>query len=236
MTIADINNLFDILYNNALSGKAPGLDLFDKSWFCTLSYRELVKEFAINVDSSEKRREELRVLINNGVVDYDGTLNTSFSDHLINISSKVFELPEDVWYILQETIKNDTTTIKVAPILLDEYNEQINNPFQKPNANKAWRLDLADIGAGTKHIVEIITTIVPTKYQFRYLKKPDAIILGDLTLIDDDLSIEGNTAASLPNISSEIHETIVKRAVLLAVEAYKENNLQSKMSITNKDV
>ena len=235
MTIADCNNLFDILYNNALSGKAPGLDIFDKSWFLTLSYYEIVKEKSVEFDHSEKIKGELAHLVKNTFVDYKVDLNATLNGLKINVNSKVFELTDDVWYIMQERLyTSETKSIGIKPIRLDEYNEQITNPFQKPNSKKAWRLDVADSREEPKKVVEIITTEVPTKYQVRYLIKPEPIVLGDLTTIDPDLDIDGRNTAQLPKISSEMIDEVIKRAVLLAVEAYKENSLQSKIAITNK--
>lgn len=235
MTASEINNKFDQLYDNA-SLTAPGLEMYEKSLFLTQAYKELIKEFAVDIDKNEKRRRELDRLIVNAYINFNQETDTSLSGIKISNYSRIFELPDDVWYILQERIYTSlTNSIRVTPKTLDEYNIQIGNRFRRPSTLEAWRLDIKDTvntGESEKHIVEILCTTTPVKYQLRYLKAPKPIILEALT---NGLTIEGLTAITLPEVTNELHETIIKRAVLLAIEAYKPQGLQSKMAITNNE-
>lgn len=56
-------------------------------------------------------------------------------------------------------------------------------------------------------------------YQLRYVKKPNPIILIDLT--NDDVSIEGSQTKSECELPSQLHQEILERAVTLAKIAYQ---------------
>ena len=45
MSIEEMSNQFDVLYNNITSDKAPGLDEYEKSVFLTKAQNELVKAY-----------------------------------------------------------------------------------------------------------------------------------------------------------------------------------------------
>lgn len=234
MTASEINNRFDLLWDNA-SKQAPGLEMVEKSMFLTQAYKELIKEFAEDVDKNEKRRRELDRLIVNKFIDFSASFDADFTGIKISNYSRIFELPTDVWYILQERIyTSPTTSIRVTPKTLDEYNIQIGNRFRKPNVIEAWRMDIKDtVSNPEKHIVEILCLTTPVKYQLRYLKQPKPIIIE--SLVGTDYTIDGETAVMIPEVSNELHETIVKRAVMLAVEVYKPQQLQTKIAVTNKE-
>ena len=238
MTAAEINNRFDFLYDNALSGQAPGINMYEKSMCLTQAYKEIIKEIADDEDKTEKRRRELDKLIVNKYINFNSTFDSYFSSVKINTYSRIFELPDDVWYIRQERIyTSPTNSIRVTPKTIDEYNVQITNRFRKPSSLEAWRLDIKDSVRNIskpdeKHIVEIICTQTPVKYQFRYLKKPNPIILETLP---NGYTIDGENSTSLPEVTNELHEAIIKRAVLIAVETYKPQDLEHKMVVTNRE-
>lgn len=234
-TYNDYNSYFDVKYNNAMSNQAPGLHVFEKSLFLTDAYRQLTKEHAERFEYDEQIRKRLEPSVVDAEISYDAGLNTTLAALKIEDNSKVFEIPDNVWYVLQERVyTSDSNSIKVYPVRLDEYNEAKENPFEAPNNRKAWRLTIGDsISSTPKAIHEIVTTVTPTKYKFRYLKKPSPIIIEDLSSYS--LSIEGETSAQIPNISDEFHNAIIDRAVKLATVYYKENNAQSIMAVSDND-
>lgn len=226
MNLADFNIEFDQLFNNAFSGSSPGILMYEKSLFLTQAQEAIVLEYAKQYDTREDVREVLRNLTINESVNYDSTLNTTLLALKLNSNSKLFEVPDDIWYILTEHLDSD---VEVKPITLDEYNIQIKNPFKKPNENLAWRLDVGDnISTNSKNIREIIYPSNVSKYKFRYLKKPEPIILENLT---GGFTIEGETNAKNCKLSSSIHRTILQKAVRFALLAYKENNLQNNVQL-----
>jgi hypothetical protein len=71
--------------------------------------------------------------------------------------------------------------------------------------------------------VEIIGRYNPSGtgvYKLRYVRRPRPIILVDLNTIDNNLSINGVTAATTCELPEHIHEEILQRAVELAKAAY----------------
>lgn len=235
MTAAEINNRFDFLYDNALSGQAPGINMYEKSMCLTQAYKEIIKEISADSDKNEKRRVELSRLLINKYIDFDSTLDSNLSNLKTSTSSKIFELPEDCWYKQQERLySSSTNSVRVTPKTRDEYNIQITNRFRKPSNLEAWRLDLKDTVSDTeKQVVELICTFTPVKYFISYIKRPKPIILESLS--GTGYTIDGLTDVTVPDVSDELHEAIVKRAVLIAVETYKPQDLEHKMAVTNRE-
>lgn len=227
MNISELNNEFDLGFNNSFSGFSPGIDMYEKSLFFTQAEEAVVLELAPLYDSDEKVREALRNITVNSSISYNSTLNANLISLKFNTNSKFFEVPTDVWYILSEHIDSD---VNVKPITTDEYNTQVKNPFKKPLLNsKAWRLDVSDtISTTPLNIREIVYPSTIATYTFRYLKKPDPIILETLT---GDYSIDGETAEATCKLSSSLHRKIVDKAVQIATLAYKENTLQNNVQL-----
>ena len=73
----------------------------------------------------------------------------------------------------------------------------------------------------------------------RYLKYPEPIILTDLETDPDfedmNLTIEGIALEQTCKLNREIHSEILDRAVELAIRDYKENNLQNKVQLNNRN-
>ena len=265
MTVQEFSSEFDLLYDNA-SMSASGLDLYEKSVFLTQAQEVIVKEAysgmttsGVPFEGSEKRRRQLSELVR----DYkkDSQLNLSGttagyskapdttppydgSDRLVS-DSQMFQLPSDLMYILHETVtlsdpssaELNNKIVDVVPITHDEYNVKKNNPFQKPNKRKAWRLDL--FMEGTHMKVEILAINLINQYHCRYVKVPTPIILTNFET-DSDLSglgltIGGSNVSSTSELNNEIHRDILNRAVELAVLASRENSLQNRIN-TNKSI
>lgn len=86
--------------------------------------------------------------------------------------------------------------------------------------------DVSTTGTGTKviPIAEIIGrfTGIP-EYRMRYIRRPNPIILVDLSNISNSLSIQGETGPITSELSEELHEEILQRAVELAKVAWTNN-------------
>tara|TARA_R110002124_G_scaffold97959_3_gene243218 strand:+ start:1999 stop:2799 length:801 start_codon:yes stop_codon:yes gene_type:complete len=265
MTVNEFSNEFDLLYDNA-SMSAPGLDLYEKSVFLTQAQEVIVKEAysgytasGVSFEGSEKRRRQLSELVRDykkyTQLDLAGTtagyargVDTGVpytgQDRLVS-SSQMFQLPNDLMYILHETITISDPSdpslnqkiIDVVPITHDEYNVKKNNPFQKPNKRKAWRLDLFMDGANMK--VEILAINIIDMYHCRYIKVPTPIILTNFETDPDltglNLTIGGSNTSSTSELNPEIHRDILLRGVDLAVLAARENSLQNRTN-TNKSI
>lgn len=244
MTTSEFNHQFDIHYNSIAGMSAPGLDLFEKSIFLTKAQLELIKDYydpASNrkqkgFEASEKRRVDLKELIK----PYKSTVSFSDVDKSIHNSSKFFEIPDETFLIVTESVRVISNTcdngliINVKPTTQDEFNIQIRNPFKSPDSKTAWRLDISKIN--DKKIVEIVSpyNITSTlEYRMRYLKYPKPIILGDLDVLfpSEGLSIDGQTSESTSELDVEIHSEILDRAIEIALRDYKPQGLESKIQM-----
>lgn len=243
MTLQEFKNEFQIAYNNIATSSAPNIDDYELSVYLTKAQLELVKnyysekgnKYKEGFESSEKRRVDLKELITSY------TNNSYFtSSKAIHKNSKFFNIPEDVFLIINESVEilnngcDKGTISNVKPITHDEFSKQILNPFKRPNKYISWRLDLSKIDS--KNIVEIISEF-DIIYKLRYIKYPKPIILTDLNLFypDDNLSIDGYTGVLDCELNKEIHREIVDRAVELALRDYKPSGLESKIQIDQRN-
>lgn len=86
--------------------------------------------------------------------------------------------------------------------------------------------DISTTGTGTKviPIAEIIGRFSNTpEYRMRYIRRPNPIILVDLGSISNSLTIQGETGPMTSELSEELHEEILQRAVELAKVAWTNN-------------
>ncbi len=243
MTVTELKNEFNILYDGVASNSAPALDDYEISVFLTRAQEELVKNKAIALsdpkgqgfEGNSKRRNDLKNLIK----DYKTTIIQTTTNK-INDNGTVFIIPSDTMLILQEAVKitntdcaNQTQTVSVVPKTHDEYNVQINNPFKQPDETQVWRIDYNSIDSGN-NIVELISKYPITEYRLRYLKYPQPIILSDLTTFSEGLSINSLTSARTSELDDSVHIEIVKRAVEMAILSYRENNLSNEIEFNQR--
>lgn len=247
MTLSEFSREFDILYNNILSGAAPGINEYEKSVLLTNALESIVKEYYTgniqklipSFEGTERVRKELGELVRTHTATYDAVLNGALATIKIHDNSVFFEIPTDVWFTVFEQANTypDPCTdapqkVKIRPIRHDYFNVLIDNPFRKPNKEWAWRLDLES--QDNKRIIELVYLYLPVEtYYFRYVHKPAPIVLTDFETHPDlsglSLSVRGvNTESDneLPSLSREILELAVANAVM----RYRENSLQN---ITN---
>ena len=130
-------------------------------------------------------------------------------------SSKVFALPDNLWFITYESliISNgkceSMTTMDVIPVRQDEYQKLRKNPFRGANDRRALRLDLKD------NKVEIVCKYDISTYYVRYLRKLKPIILTDL----DDQVIGGLSTVTECEVHESLHQRILELAVQMALQS-----------------
>ena len=248
MTNQEFRNEFNISYNSIASMSAPSIDDYELSVYLTKAQIEIIKNYydplsnrkQKGFEATEKRRRDLNQLVK----DYK-TSTTITNSSNINSEAKFYTVPNDLFLIVNEKAKiisedcynNKTLTIK--PISYDEYDIQIDNPFEKPNEKVAWRLDLSNVN--NSKVVEIISPyniLGSLEYQIRYVKYPKPIIITNLNTAfpSDNLTIDGIFVETHCELNTEICREILDRAVLLATADYRPQNLQVKaqMSQTNE--
>lgn len=244
MTITEFSLQFDILYNNISSNAAPNIDLYEKSFYLTKAQLEIVKEYnglqnkyQKSFEGSDKRRVDLKELVK----DHKSTTSFTNVDNITkNLNSKFFKIPSDVFLIKYEKGKYKKgiceSELDIIPVTLDEYNEKVKNPFKRPSKEVAWRLDYS---SSTDNVVEIVSSEDITTYHLRYIKYPEPIILTNLLtdplFIGMNLTIDGVVTPQTCKLNREIHPEILDRAVQLAILDYKENSLENRIQINNKN-
>lgn len=259
MTIQEFSNEFDIQYNNISNNKAPNIDLYEKSVYLTRAQLELVKnyfnpkgnKYFEGFENSSKRRYDLVELVKHSNILYTDDIINFTNAFKLNKYSQFFNLPEDVFLIVQEQaysidpllcnkskdipkelfdklsqdinyILNNGNILDIKPITHDEYNIQIKNPFKDPNKTEAWRIDFNHKLKGNQNI-EIISKYNLNLYRLRYVKYPRPIILTNLEedFPSEGLSIDGVSIKSQCELNEGTHSEILNRAVEMAMADYR---------------
>lgn len=229
MTIEEFSNEFDVILNNYYSSKASGvglspieLDEYEKSVYLTEAQEEIVKGLyngkltGETFETSEEQRRYLDSLVKSYSPTEDPTADK------IESNSKVYNLPQDLWFITYETAEitdksfcNNKNIAEVFPVRQDEYNIIKNNPFRGANKKRVLRIDIGNSK------VEIISKYTISSYKIKYLCKPKPIIL--IALDSDNLSINNETRAMTCSLSSALHRLILQRAAAIAISRIPSN-------------
>lgn len=230
MTIPEFSNTFDTLLNSygtqaqfgeQVSKRQIVLDEYEKSLCLTKAQEEVVVNFyngknpyGDSFESTEEMRRYLESLVKTKVYSTEEQVSgTGVSDN-----SVFYKLPPDVAFITMEQITYEDealgcysgSTATVYPVTQDEYSRIKNNPFRGPTRYKAIRLDTGN------NTVELVSKYKIGEYLLKYLSKPEPIILEDLP---NNLTIEGRWEHSECKLNSILHDTILERAVQIALQA-----------------
>lgn len=225
MTNREFSDEFDVLINSGSIVKPAGLgataldfDEYEKSVFLTKAQESLIIALYSGgySGSSFEETEELRRYLSDLVKTYSNS-EEECREGLTN-ESHFFSIPDDVWFITYEAVVSDDTKLgcakgsilEVVPVTQDTLHKVMENPFKGPNKRRVLRLDIKDF------IVELISPYTISKYQLRYLAKPDPIILSDLS---EDLSINNKTKETECKLNPVLHRVILEMAVKLAISS-----------------
>jgi hypothetical protein len=229
------SDAFDVLYNQGMSNASAALDEYDKSIFLTKGQEETIKnyfnpkgnKYQEGYDDSAKRQADFATLMK---VD---TLSAASSYSKFDSRSEAYQFPDDFFLAVNEqfqiTVGSGTSAktypYTIIPISYTEYALKMQKPYKYPPKSQVWRLITgeATVNSNKVPVVEVIGRYNPdgTKaYKLRYIRRPKPIILVDLTTVDNNLSINGETAATPCELPEHIHEEILQRAVELAKAAY----------------
>ena len=236
MSVEEMDNMFDVLYNNITSNQAPGLNAYEKSVFLTKGQDEILKNYfnpkskgntiQDGFDGNAKRQVDFSMLTS------VETKSSDFENPLFDTreNSKSVGLPSKLMFAINEVVevtRNDKPVIlQVIPIKFDEYSRLMCKPYKRPLKYQAWRL--TNNNTSNKADIVIGPSDALTKYTIRYVRRPNPIIVSDL----DGLSIEGKSTATECELDPILHEEILQRAVELAKVAWTntgQDNLQAVM-------
>lgn len=221
----EFSNEFDVLYNNIMSNAAPGLNEYEKSVFLTKGQEEIVKnyfnpkgnKYGEGMDDSPKRQIDFSELIKVA----QGTPSTT-SSLTFDKRAKVFDLPSDLFIVINEAVSTNTGTKQVIPISYAEYTRLMSKPYKEPLKYQAWRIiSTSSEKISTGLIVNSNETIA--EYLLRYIRRPAPIITADLSSEYGNLTINGIGTISECELNPIIHQEILQRAVELAKAAYESD-------------
>ena len=216
---------FDEVFNNISSNKAPGVNLYDKSWYLTRSQEEIVLGYykgTLNAgfEVTEEMRRSLSSLVRTAICHRVHSNDIPLTD-----KSSIYLLPENLWFITYEGAKITTSEqcgnmdVAVLPVTQDELWRVINNPFRGPTARRVLRQDISPTADGIGR-VELIASYPITEYKVRYLEKLSPIILTDLSEYNDDLYIDGVQEETVCKLDSSLHSKIIEAAAKMALLAW----------------
>ena len=190
------------------------LDEYEKSVLLTEAQDLLLREhFTSGFDSSEQGQMYYSSLITVGK-GIAAPLEKGYTEE-----GKIFDLPKDIFWILNERITDDSNNrYVIKPINYSEYDRIQSKPYAKPFKRQAWRLYQTNLPGDTSPKAEIILRVdnEVTDYSIRYIKQPSPIILENI----GDLSIRGISVKTECELNSLVHFDILSRAVQIALSRY----------------
>ena len=233
MTCEEFSLEFDLLYNNIMSNKAPGLSEYEKSLFLTQAQESIVLDiysgkYGDSFERTEETKSYLNILIKQkeyeGIDRTDENSMKSEGDKL-DTRSVFITLPEDLWFrtgetatIIDDSYKchlDNLREVTVLPVTQDTFVRTKRSPFRGPNEKRILRLD------STNKQVELISNYEIHSYTIRYLSRPEPIILVQLP---QGLTIGGKASPQTCLLNTAIHRAILSKAVLIAKSSWESEN------------
>ena len=233
MTCEEFSLEFDLLYNNIMSNKAPGLSEYEKSLFLTQAQESIVLDiysgkYGDSFERTEETKSYLNILIKQKEYEgIDGTDENSMKSEgdKLDTRSVFITLPEDLWFrtgetatIIDDSYKchlDNLREVTVLPVTQDTFVRTKRSPFRGPNEKRILRLD------STNKQVELISNYEIHSYTIRYLSRPEPIILVQLP---QGLTIGGKASPQTCLLNTAIHRAILSKAVLIAKSSWESEN------------
>lgn len=195
----------------------------NKIWYHYEGIEELDDFYTIGIPNTDD------TLYSKDGREVEGLINSvyTYSDESLK-NSTIFVLPEKpskIWYLLYEGAYISTNDcrngnlVKVKPIKLDDLHEVINNPFVFPNSGRTI-LRVAGNSLELSRTNELISKDNIESYVIKYLRKPNPIILCNLSNFSNDLKIDGVSVKTDCELNESLHRPILRRAVALAQSAW----------------
>ena len=226
MTCEEFSLEFDLLYNNIMSNKAPGLSEYEKSLFLTQAQESIVLDiYSGKYGDSFERTEETTSYLNQLLKQRTYNSGEFTEGNKLDTRSIFVTLPEDIWfktgetaYIIDDSYKCNVDGLRevmVFPVTQDTLVRTKRSPFRGPNERRILRLDSG------KNQVELISNYEIHSYTIRYLSRPEPIILVQLP---QGLTIGGKSSPQTCLLNTAIHKAILSKAVLIAKSSWESEN------------
>ena len=259
MTYTEFKIEFNKLYDNLATDGAPGVDPYEISLFLTEAQEDIIRALVTGspqlsiLNKTFEIDEDVRRSLNKIVKQYNTTSITSKegitvdNSYFINVDSTDLE---NMWWVIWEQAKanitdcNKTKWLKVVPIMHDEANEMLSDPFINLDNHIIYRVDLniegIDTSFANKSGFELLSKNTVSEYKNRYIEKPEPIIVEDIQGTGQwlnfypagaNLTVDGEHTPATCKLNSKIHRIILYKAVELAMAAYKDGSLQTLNSL-----
>lgn len=227
----EFNNAFDLEYQSA-SNQAPDINMYEKSYFFTKANDKLITDSIQFFDKNETSKRLLQpLLVQNHECSFD-----EVQSELPKFRKFKVSYPTNFRALLRMTINtNNCSGIVInKEDRLDNINETYNNPFRQPNKRRVVKV-LGEVDGQVKFdyiYTSKDTTIL--NIHASYIKYNKPIVLMDFdedpTAIGDE-SIRGYTTKTMTDLEQEFHPSIIKGAVIYAVESLRTNTLNTKLNL-----
>lgn len=241
MTVLEISQEFDLLYNNILSNAAPGLSEYEKSVLLTQAQEQFVLgiyngTLTESFESTEQAKSFLDILVKDVTIEPEQDYGTI----LDNQYDRLYKLPSDYMFIVFEQLNLTSpvycgqSVVDIVPSTHDFILRDLKNPFKCPSIKKALRVSLQLPSDAQTSYSEILSNNVQKSYHIRYVRRPRPIILEDLDSYD--LTIDGEKSKSDYNygilehqaceLNPVTHRLILDLAVKKAVLLFNSNKVE----------
>lgn len=143
MSIQEMSNEFDVLFNNITSNQAPGLNEYEKSVFLTKAQNELVKnyfnpkgnKYSEGFDGNQKRQIDFSSIVR--------TLRLSYLPEKGKVDSRslVYKFPTSLLCVINESFVDPSgVRYSVLPLSFNDYQRVLMKPYAYPPKKCLWRL------------------------------------------------------------------------------------------------
>lgn len=226
MTLEEMELEFRFKYDSASNG-GPDLNSYEISICLTQAAKDLLNSAYGSYETNEVSRR----IINPFLHSEKFTNINSNPDDFNKYKTYVIDYSNiEYLYRVKDRVKlnNCTDFPKVILVTKDNLQEYLNNPFKTPNKRKVLREDIDD------KKIKIYSDTDVELYEIEFILKDKPIIIKDFlddpTLMGDE-SIEGLNTKSTTLIPDIYHDSIIDRAVQLAILYTRENSLRNQISV-----
>lgn len=210
MTLQEISQEFDLLYNNISSNQAPGLTEYEKSVFLTQAQEALILDLykGVTGDSFETTEEVTRYL--NSLVTTYNVSQLNSNDFMLSVKETKITLPDNLLFITYQAAKANDRDVIVVPTNQDSLFNELKNPFKGPNKNRV--LCISEENMNTIYSKGDIQ-----RYYMKYIAHPYPIILEN-----EGFTINGySDPKEISWLPESLHRQIILRAVQMAKSVWQ---------------
>lgn len=234
MTSLELGQKFDVLFNSIASNQCPELDNYEKSVILTQAQHEIIRAF-FNPEANKLKQGFDDTIIRQS--DFAPIITTTKCQKITDSSiiklhpnSILFELPSNLLYAINEQCNSENTELiyTIIPIQNSKFTELMLKPYKFPPKDCVWKL--INTYKSNKSVVELVgnfNAYEDIAYVIRYVKTVAPIITGSL----NGVSIEGQGTPQTLELSDELYDIILKRAVEIAKSTYTSIETQTQAQV-----